>query len=298
MKNPLFTSGDMSVLVGISALAAMLAAGNPGRAAVIGISFYDGAVATVQSAPGVQQTLASTDVAGASASAGWYNNINTTSSAPYRVALLDNTDTVTGATVTINTLGNGNGNGGVAANGLNLTFSGGAGYDAWNWTSTSLDGDQKMFNGFVTAANNNSHTLEIALANIPYSSYSVYLYGQTDSAQGGSVQDFIGTGTSNTAGAIYYIGPTAANPYNYGNNHVATSYVQATGTTLGTQTNSSNYVVFTGLTTPSQLLDVVSTAGTFAISGVEIVSVPEPASLALLALGGMLLLPRRRHARA
>jgi hypothetical protein len=282
-------------------LAAAVAIGGvqAAHAQVIGISFYDSAVATVQSAPNVKDVLTSAQVAGASASAGWYNNINTTSAAPYRVGLLDSTDSVTGATVTINTISNGNGNGGTAANGLPLAFSGGAGYDAWNWTSTTLNSDQTMFNGFVTAPNNTTHTLEIALANIPYASYSVYLYGQTDTAQSGSVQDYAGTGASNTAGAIYYIGPTAANAYNYGNNHVATTYVQATGTTLGTETNSSNYVLFSGLTNTSQLLDVVSTTGTFAVSGVEIVgSTPEPASLVLLSLGGLLILSRRRRARA
>lgn len=57
----------------------------------------------------------------------------------------------------------------------------------------------------------------------------------------------------------------------------------------------SNYVVISGLTASSLSIEVTSDdGGRGAISGFQIVAVPEPGSLALLGLGGLMVVRRRR----
>lgn len=66
------------------------------------------------------------------------------------------------------------------------------------------------------------------------------------------------------------------------------TYVEATGS------NDSNYAVFTGLTASSIEIDIDSDAGRMGITGMTLYAVPEPSSAALLGLGGLSLILRRR----
>ena len=83
------------------------------------------------------------------------------------------------------------------------------------------------------------------------------------------------------------------------------SFVQATSTTLAGATTAANYVEFAGLNVPSAggyiTLSNLTSAGSTsaaAVNGLQLVAVPEPASLGLFALGGvvagLMLLKRRR----
>lgn len=71
------------------------------------------------------------------------------------------------------------------------------------------------------------------------------------------------------------------------------TYIQSDGVDDGA--DYSNYVVISGLTASSLTIDLASPdGGRAAISGFQIVAVPEPGSLALLGLGGLMVVRRRR----
>ena len=71
-------------------------------------------------------------------------------------------------------------------------------------------------------------------------------------------------------------------------------YVLATGTTSGTTTADANYAVFTGLTADGFTVSGASVSGRTALSGFQIIAVPELSSPALLGMSGLCMLRRRR----
>ncbi len=83
------------------------------------------------------------------------------------------------------------------------------------------------------------------------------------------------------------------------------SFVQATSTTLAGATTAANYVEFAGLNVPSAggyiTLSNLTSAGSTsaaAVNGLQLVAVPEPATLGLFAIGGVsLLLAGRKRCR-
>ena len=119
---------------------------------------------------------------------------------------------------------------------------------------------------------------EITLSDIPYAQYDAYVYFGTDNEGG------IGYVTDGATTYSYTIDVSA--PF--------TTFIQ----TLATDNSApvANYAVFSGLTGSSLTLitgttDVAQVGG---MMGIQIVEVPEPMTLSLLALGGMGLIRRRR----
>jgi hypothetical protein len=247
------------------------------HAQIIGIDFNNGGAAN--------QSPASTDVVGPVASSGWYNNVDL-SAAPGPMSLLDNNNTATGATFAFKQGGN--------TLGGNPIYN--SGYGATGSSNGSLTPTQQLYNGAAYAANA-GFSQELTLSNIPYSQFDVYLLVQAlpggSFVNGyGSVQLFNGV----SAGTAYWFsyqnasfGPPAPTP--------TSPYVQATGTTFATATDSANYVRFSGLTGglgSNYSFDLTSPGVSYNngayISAVQIVAaVPEP-STCMLALCGIAVL--------
>lgn len=74
------------------------------------------------------------------------------------------------------------------------------------------------------------------------------------------------------------------------------TFEQITSTSSSSPSTSGNYFLFSGLTGPSQSIDIAAAGNNRnAITGLQIVAVPEPASLGLIAAGVALLMPRARR---
>lgn len=133
-------------------------------------------------------------------------------------------------------------------------------------------------------------------ANIPYAQYTAIVYFNANISSGTAVRP----GTVSDGTTIYdftCMGTAAIN------NGVAGGYATFTQTTDTTGANpAADYAIFTGLTGSSQTFTVSpldtnpSDAAWLGITAIQIVSVPEPGTLALAMIGGigMLLFGRLR----
>lgn len=237
------------------------------QAASININFIDGATAG--------SSMLSTDTAGLAGVAGsnWNNYDSGAASGPL------NNDAGTATTATV-------------------TTTGGLGDLRLGHTATS--GDDKMWKGFFETDNT---AATIGLSGLTYSTYDVYVYfdGANDDQWrtatytiGGTsftVEDSENTnwGTGQNVAKVYQL-PTS------GNANGNAAWPQTTGTN-----QEGNYIVFSGVTGTDFDLTMVggSSAATrgAVINGMQIVDttvVPEPSSTALLGLGGLALILRRR----
>ena len=140
------------------------------------------------------------------------------------------------------------------------------------------DPNRRMMNGNVAL---NSFTVTQIPTDLTGSGYLAYVYFDDNN-------DSLGQGVSATVGSTTYFGD------NSGNYATATtpSFVRATGTTSG-NANNSNYFLFEGLSSDS--LTVTFGGSTRqAITGIQLVAVPEPSTALLCILGSLALLRRRR----
>ena len=123
------------------------------------------------------------------------------------------------------------------------------------------------------------------MTEIPYASYDIIVYFSSDGAgREGDVTDgstnysFVNVGQSSVSGVNALLVPTTD--------------------TAGAYTTTANYAVFSGLSGASQTVTVQMRDDDEwgGIAGFQLVEVPEPATLGLLSLCGLLLL-RNRHGR-
>lgn len=155
--------------------------------------------------------------------------------------------------------------------------------------ASTLTNDLQLYNGNVDITNGNTAT--VALSNIPFQAYDIYVYTRgatTAGGRGGSIQ-LAGDATT------YYV-KGGVNPDVNGN-----GYVQLTTTNYDPpNTAAGNYISYTGLSGASQSFTLAAlnmgdaTNHRLGFYGFQIVEVPEPAAAAL-AIGGLLfcLRPRR-----
>jgi hypothetical protein len=290
-KGLIATSKFSAFALGLAAASAFSATAN---ANIIGDDFTNGSSAG--------QSPATTDSIGPYASTGWYNEYNVGAASGSAQILTDSTNSTTTATIKF-TQGGSTDNGGSSYN---------SAYGAVGSSNSTNTSSQQLYNG-AAYAGGGGYVQELTLSNVPYSSYSVYLLVQAlpggNYVSGyGDIQLFNGAGgnPSATPGTEYGFSyenasfnssvPTPAGP----------PYTQATATGSGSYTAGANYVLYTGLaadTTYSFDLSSpgVSYNGGAFIDSVEIVDTssptPEPASLGLLAIGGVFALSRRRRAK-
>ena len=154
--------------------------------------------------------------------------------------------------------------------------------------ASTADGDYLMFNrnlGIEGSASSSTLTFTgLDLGGV----YDVYVYVDSNADSSGS-----GGGTfSISDGTTTYYYKTDATQASYQG-----TYVQATATASG-DAELANYVKFSGLTSSSLTITASRvgnlTAATSGFAGLQVVAVPEPATMGLLALGLPALLRRRR----
>ncbi len=150
-----------------------------------------------------------------------------------------------------------------------------------NDTSGATDGVPNAFN-------------TITISEIPYPEYSLIVYGHGEAgrliqynliAGGSSTTKYIDLNTDYAAVRYADNDPADTNVLIVDN-----GYVEATD--ADTQ---GNFTVFEGLTDSSLTLEFGGIIGRGSVAGLQIVEVPEPATMSLLLAGGGLLLARRRR---
>lgn len=150
----------------------------------------------------------------------------------------------------------------------NFSVTGSGDCDSWN----TLGSGNKLMFGDMTMGN-----WDLVITNIPYASYDIIVYSkvystnpQNFSIDGGVAQ----TITNFVAGWPQYEGPIQFEEAAWSN---------------GVLADGVHYTTFAGLSGGSHTL----THGT--LNGFQIVEVPEPATMAMLAIGGVGILIRRRR---
>ena len=221
------------ILSALAVLATLLATGGTLHADIVSFNLRGGGTA-----------MSLTETAGApGASAADWNDVNNNVSGESLAAgtIVDNSDTVvSGMTMT-----------GTAPQFLN-SYAG----------SSTGNGASDMFTGAYDL-NGGSDMLHLAVTNIPYSYYNVYVYTyNANSSRGGNVWC-----DGENTGLLQSIRGMGA----------ATSYVQASSSTAfnSSTTPQGTYVEFTGLTASTLTLDF-DVATRFPISGFQIVQASSP----------------------
>lgn len=190
----------------------------------------------------------------------------------------------TGATVTWANLIDSTG----AATSLSVTGS--SFQNSWNYWSIQgsqmgVDGDGTWNRALLIGYNNKGSSeapglSTVSLSTIPYAQYDLYVYFSSDTA---------GRAGTVNVGSTTYDFSTLGLPSISGANAVLTPTTDTGGANPG-----ADYAVFSGLSGASQTINV-SIPNWGGIAGFQIVSVPEPGTLALAGMGCLTLLSLARR---
>ena len=201
-----------------------------------------------------------TDSAGVVAQMNWNNFAGGNGT---NLVLVDNTGATTGALLTFTASG---------------TYSsiGGAGI-------VPADGDEKLNTGFVYGDSS------FTLSNVPYAIYDVYVYHLNDAS--GRIE------TTTLAGLSFFGAAAVPNDATHVDQNAATSYLytQTTSTNVTSPTAGGNFVRFQNLSGSVTL--TASAPGNGYVNGLQIVQVPEPATIGLLGLAAVTGACTRRRVR-
>lgn len=152
--------------------------------------------------------------------------------------------------------------------------------NAWNTNNGTGSGDNKLMNGYIDN-NAGGPVVTVDIAGVPYANYSVVAYFGSDG------NDRTGT-----------IGISGGDTFSY-NTHSAQagnfpdSYLQTTDTGAGNP--DANFAVWENQTASDFTLTLTRGSSNSGMHGLQIIQIPEPTSVALLGLGGLGLLLRRRR---
>lgn len=182
-------------------------------------------------------------------------------------------------------------NSGATVSGVGVTFTPGS--STVTPGSASGSNDARLYSNFYDEFG--APAASIQVTNIPYALYDVYFYRSASETNGSIRAGQFTIGAQNR-----YVRGGIANPAADG-----TGYVVSNDTTFTpgapSATTQGNYVVFTGLTDSTLNASFVGVnAGDVSVLrnkavGFQIVQVPEPSTIALMGLGGVVLLARRRR---
>ena len=209
--------------------------------------------------------LASTAIAGVYRQANWNNaSVNAGDKSnilsPTAAALVDNT----GATLSTSISWN-----------ANNSYSSSA--------SVQTDADKELMNGYLdlNAYATPQTPTTVTVSNIDYKHYDVYAYVGSDGdgrTGHGWLTDLSGTTIANS---VYFV--TADGSF------TGATYTKATGTDTASA-NASNYILFHDVTASSFIFNLYGDGSNVGLHALQIVEIPEPASLILLVIGAMSLL--------
>lgn len=151
--------------------------------------------------------------------------------------------------------------------------------NAWHTTPGFPDaGNQAMMNGHNYMQP--GETMNISLAGVPYAKYDIYVYYNSQAVANNS-QTYTLLEKSVSLLANENTAPG-----------IATAFIECTGA------NNGNYIVFRGVDISAVTLQATTTPGAqtgyLYVNGLQIVEVPEPATMVLLGAGSVLALLRRR----